>query len=268
MSCNSLLTTINRQILIKNREDEDSINNSIEWLGRHLRAWEGFAEVSDYFPFGSYVKNTCLPRCVDNHADVDYIIVFNSNHLAPQTYLNKVNRFIEAKYPRSARYQSHPTIVLDMNNIKFEVMPAVHLWGNGTNSYNIPAPQAGAVVWTTTQPQELHQCLNTADIRHRGMLRPVIRLIKYWNVRNNKILTSFRIEEYVINQNFLGCNNLSDYFFYAVRYLLMCEPLPEYKRQRLNSFIQTVATAENYKKFNYEATAEHILHDLLPEIVV
>lgn len=267
MSCNSYLSTVNRQILAKNREDEGSVNTSIEWLGRHLRAWEGFDEVDDYFPFGSYIKNTCLPRCVDNTADVDYIIIFNTNHLAPQTYLNKVNRFIEAKYPRSTRYQSHPTIVLDMNNIKFEVMPAVHLWGNGTNYYNIPASQAGPVVWTTTQPQELQQRLNSADARYGGLLRPVIRLIKYWNVRSGKILTSFRIEEYVISQTYLGCNNLADFFFYAVRYLSMCEPLPEYKRQRLNSFMNIVSTAENYKRLGYEPTAEQILRTLLPEIV-
>ena len=266
MSCNSYLNTINSQILAKNSEDEDNINNSIDYLGRHLRAWEGFDEVDDYFPFGSYVKNTCLPRCIDNSADVDYIVVFNSNKLTPQTYLNKVSRFIEAKYPRSQRYQSHPTIVLDMNNIKFEVMPAIHLWGYGNNYYNIPAPQTGAVVWTTTQPLELQRRLDAADELYDGMLRPVIRLIKYWNVRNGKILTSFRIEEYVISQAYLGCNNLFDFFSHAVRNLTHCEYLPDYKRRQLQSFVGLIANAVNFSNLNAEPAAEQILHNLIPEI--
>ena len=266
MSSKTYLEKINRRILELNKESKKSVETSISTLERHLENWGKFDTVVEHKAFGSFVRETNLPKCIDSTADVDYMIVFNTTDKKPQTYLNYVKEFVELKYPKSKRYQDHPTIALDLNNIKFEIMPAIQLWGKAFPGYNIPAPASVVLEWTNTYPQKLQEDLNEADKRNGGMLRPVIRLIKYWNVLNEKILTSFRIEEYVISHVFWGCNDLADYYLEAARYLVQAEALSDYKRQKLYGFTSKIEQAIKWRNLWNDASAEVILRKLLPEL--
>ena len=81
--------------------------------------------IEEKFNFGSYTRVTILQRKADEESDVDYMVVFdNSNNYTPQTFLDRLKRFAETKYSTSEIYQSSPTIVLELNNIKFELVPA------------------------------------------------------------------------------------------------------------------------------------------------
>ena len=94
-----------------------------------------------------------MPRKVDENSDVDYMIVFdNSNNYKPQTFLDRLKRFTEAKYSTSEIYQSSPTIVLELNKIKFELVPAYNSWG----TYNIPDGNGG---WMPTYPNDFNDKL-------------------------------------------------------------------------------------------------------------
>lgn len=266
MSSKSYLERINRRILELNKESKKSVETSISILERHLENWSKFDTVVEHKAFGSFVRETNLPKCIDSTADVDYMIVFNTTDKKPQTYLNYVKEFVDLKYPKSKRYQDHPTIALDLNNIKFEIMPAIQLWGKAFPGYNIPAPASVVLEWTNTYPQKLQEDLNEADERNGGMLRPVIRLIKYWNVLNEKILTPFRIEEYVISHVFWGCNDLADYYLEATRYLIQAEVLSDYKRQKLYGFTTKIEQAIKWRNLWNDASAEVMLRKLLPEL--
>lgn len=266
MSSKSYLERINRRILELNKDSKSGVETSICTLETHLKNWDKFNSVVEYQAFGSFIRETNLPKCIDATADVDYMIVFNSIDKKPQTYLNYVKEFVDLKYSRSKRYQDHPTIALDLNNIKFEIMPAIQLFGKAYPGYNIPAPASLVLEWINTYPQKLQEDLDEADRRNGGMLRPVIRLIKYWNVLNGKLLTSFRIEEYVINHVFFGCHDLSDYFYDAVRYLAQAEALDDYKRQKLYSFTSAIEMAIRHRYLGNDLSADVILRKLLPEL--
>lgn len=266
MSSKKYLEKLNFRILELNNESKKSVETSVSNLESHLKNWDKFDTVVEYKAFGSFVRETNLPKCIDSTADVDYMIVFNTTDKKPQTYLNYVKEFLDLKYPHSKRYQDHPTIALDLNNIKFEIMPAIQLWGKVFPGYNIPAPVSVVLEWTNTYPQKLHEDLDKADKRNDGMLRPVIRLIKYWNVLNGKILTSFRIEEYVINHVFLGCNDLAAYFLEAARFLAQAEALSDYKRQKLYGFTSKIEQAIRCRNLWDDVSAEVLLRKMLPEL--
>lgn len=249
-----------------NNDSKDSVLTSITTLEQHLKNWDKYDSVIENKTFGSFVRDTNLPKCIDESADVDYMIVFDSTDKKPQTYLNYVKEFVDLKYSRSKKYQDHPTIALDLNNIKFEIMPAIQIWGKAYPGYNIPAPTSQVLEWINTYPQRLQSELDTADDRNNGMLRPVIRLLKYWNVKHGKMMTSFRIEEYVINRVFYGCEDLADYFFEAVRHLAMAEPLSSEKKKTLDSFVSQVLMAKAYRDLHDDLPAENTLRSVLPEI--
>lgn len=266
MSSNSYLEQLDRKIIALNKDSKGSVNTSIETLECHLRNWDKYDSIVEHKAFGSFVRDTNLPKCIDADADVDYMIVFDTMDKKPQTYLNYVKEFVDLKYKTSKRYQDHPTIALDLNNIKFELMPAIQIWGHAYPGYHIPAPTSLVLEWINTYPQKLQTDLDVADIRNHGMLRPVIRLIKYWNVLNGKIMTSFRIEEYIISHVFFGCHDLADYFFDAVRNLTMVEPISDDKRKKLESFMSFMTMAKKYKDLKDDKPAENIIKLLLPEL--
>jgi len=56
------------------------------------------------------------------------MVIFNiyDGQGKPQTYLDRLRELAEVKYSTSEISQSNPTIVLALNHIKFELVPAVN----------------------------------------------------------------------------------------------------------------------------------------------
>jgi len=100
---------------------------------------------------------------VNLDADVDYMIVFDTNRLKPDSYLVRLRNYADTYYQRSHTFQNHPTMALNWNNIKFEISPAVKLWGNGSPYHNIPAPHSAILDWVNTRPEELQNELDYAN---------------------------------------------------------------------------------------------------------
>jgi hypothetical protein len=65
---------------------------------------------------------------MDEKSDIDYMVVFSDRDYQPQTYLDRLRRFTEYYYQKSEIKQSHPTIQLELNHIRFELVPAVKDW--------------------------------------------------------------------------------------------------------------------------------------------
>ena len=86
---------------------------------------------------------------MDANSDVDYMFVFKNDWSKPQTFLNRIRRFVEQCYSTSEIAQSNPTIVLNLNHIRFELVPAVQgLFGN----LQIPAKASDYNEWLGTDP--------------------------------------------------------------------------------------------------------------------
>lgn len=207
MSVNSYLSDCASNLVLSTNE-KDSINTSINTLETRLNSYFG-SDIKEQFKFGSYTRVTILPRKVDENSDVDYMIVFdNSNNYKPQTFLDRLKRFAETKYSTSEIYQSSPTIVLELNKIKFELVPAYNSWG----TYYIPD---GNGSWMLTYPNDFNDKLTETNNNNSYKIKPLVRLIKHWNINvNYRDLTSYKIEEriaYNMTYAYYTCTSYTDY---------------------------------------------------------
>ncbi len=194
---------------ILSNAEKDSIITSISTLQKRLDNYFG-DELADHFQFGSSTRDTILPRSMDEHSDIDYLIVFKSDGSVPQTYLNRLKKFAENNYVTSERRQSKPTIVLELNHIKFDLVPAnARTFFDG---YKIPDVEGG---WRNTNPNDFNQELIDKNKREGNFIKPTIRLVKYWNASNGYPFESFELEKRLIGLNYWGCTNQKDYLYYV-----------------------------------------------------
>lgn len=160
-----------------------------------------------------------MPRKADSRSDVDHMIVFNptkppssfysdKTYYDPTTYLNWLRSFVETRYGRSEIYQSHPTIVLQLSNFKIELVPAKK---DAFDKYEIPAPSSSYTQWMVTTPNAFNEQVRLKNVAERSLIRPLIRLMKFWNSQNGYVYSSYELEQKIVNIYYNGCVTLWDY---------------------------------------------------------
>lgn len=267
MTVNSYMRGLADSAYLRDTE-RDNINRSISTLQSRLNTYF-FGELTEHFIFGSYTRGTILPRSMDEQSDIDYIVVFNTNNFKPQTYLDKLKRFVERYYSRSEITQSNPTIVLTLNHIKFELVPAISTLFYGLQ---IPAKRADLNDWISTDPNDINQTLSDTNKANKNLIKPMIRLVKYWNAKNNYPFASFELEKMLAERSYIivslmSSGQLQDYFFDAIESLSLDWGAPQYKKDALNRAKKIVQDT----KYNLEQGWVHLAEDeikkLLPELV-
>lgn len=246
--------------------EKEGIRRSITNLEAKLRASLS-TELSGQLIFGSYTRGTILPRIMDENSDVDYMVIFRDSSYKPQTYLDRLRRFVTAQYPSSEIFQSNPTVVLSLNHIKFELVPAIETFWGGLQ---IPAKQSSFNDWIDTSPNDVNQRLVQANQSNSNLIKPLIRLAKYWNARNGYPFASFELEKlltersYLLVGGFLGRGQLKDYFFDAMLSLELDWGAAQYKVNALNRAKQIINTTKQYLYASVESAAEIEIKKLLP----
>lgn len=246
--------------LILTTSENSSINTSISTLKTRLGYY--FNSIDENFVFGSYDRGVILPRNIDSNSDIDFIIVFNDgSEKTPQTLLTRLKNFAEYYYSTSEIHQSSPTMVLSLNHIKFELVPAYKSWG----TLYIPAPSSNYQDWTSTNPSQMKTDLVNKNINNNYKIKPLVRVLKYWNVRNGKVYSSYELEQYIMGKTYFFDTNLKDYFFTAANGLPTWN-LPEYKKRKVERLQSKLQEVQSYLDDNMPYTAEEKLKDELPDI--
>lgn len=261
MSVNSHLTSL-ASTLILSEAEKSSITTSINALSFRLTLYFGGTVIS-HFQFGSSTRGTILPRKADDHSDIDYMVVFNTSYdqKKPQTYLDRLKRFVEAKYSTSEIYQSHPTIVLSLNHINFELVPAIY-----NSGYQIPSPASSWLRWTSTDPYGANQSLQDKNKINNYQIKPLIRLIKYWNTCKGHPFSSFSLEQYIINQSFWGCLTLKDYFYKFWAGFTCTYDTAQYIKNMVENAKNYAEKAKNYEDSNMPFNAESEIKKIIPSL--
>jgi hypothetical protein len=187
-------------------DEKTSINTSIATLKARL-GYHFPTGLKEHFRFGSSTRDTILPRSMDEHSDIDYMIVFSEGGYTPQTYLDRLRRFVDTYYSTSEVKQSSPTIVLQLNHIKFDLVPAL---AEAWSGYQIPN---GSGSWQSTNPNDFNQSLEAANKANLYLIKPTIRLAKFWNAQNGYVYDSYLFEKWIMNQSYSGDYNQSGYLF-------------------------------------------------------
>lgn len=210
MSVNGYLNDLAQRAIVRDNE-KNKIQVSIDTIFKRLQQFDESSELSnssknqinDYFVFGSYKRGTIISRQFDDNSDVDIMIIFKDNTKKPQTYLNYLKSFAESKYPQSLCRQSFPAVVLELNHIKFDLVPAII---DDFGDYKIP--NRGFLDWIATNPNDLDKALV-----NNQTLRRLVRVAKIWNANQGYIYESYELEKWIVQQCFYGDLSLSEYFY-------------------------------------------------------
>jgi hypothetical protein len=176
--------------------------------------------------------------------------------------MNRLKRFAEYYYSKSQIYQSSPTVVLELNHIKFELAPAFR---DNFNCLYIPAPASDYCDWINTQPNVIKDLLDEKNRESNYIIRKLVRLLKYWNVENGKVYSSYELECHVITTNYFFCSNLKEYFYSTVG-SLPTHNLPYYKQIKADRFKQIVENVKYYENNGMPYNAEDELKKAIPQI--
>lgn len=252
------------EAIIRDSEKE-SIIKSIVTIKERLD--EYFDDVEKHFIFGSYTRNTILPRNIDKRSDIDYMVVFQDNDCTPQTYLNKLRGFVEKYYAKSEIKQSHPTIKLDLNHITFELVPALNTGWFGDN-YQIPSKDDDIDDWIDTDPNNFNEELTEANIANKDLIKPLIRLLKYWNAKYGYIFESFLFEKDIVATDYFWIasnKSLKDYLYKYIESMEVDESIAQWKQDQINKLKETVEEAKSEEsKDNYEE-AKNIIRKIFKD---
>lgn len=250
MSVLSFLTDTARNAVLSSNE-QSSINTSITTLQSRMALHFDSGAIKQHFRFGSSTRGTILPRSMDERSDIDYMVVFNDNSATPQTYLNRLKTFVEKRYGSSEIYQSSPTIVLELNHIKFDLVPATTTW---MGPLQIPNGSGG---WMTTNPNDFNTTLETKNKGDKSLIKPTIRLFKYWNATSGFPFNSFEMEKWVCGLSFWWLTNQKDYFFAVIDNLGTRSSYSQWVNNEITRAKNIVASVRQYEKNDMPVTAEN-----------
>ena len=249
--------------LLISESDQSSIGRSITTLRARADSYFGDG-LKRHVQFGSSTRRTQLPRHVDEQSDVDYMFVFdNSDDLKPQTFLDRIRRFVERRYSTSEVHQSHPTVVLLLNHIRFDLVPAYETW---VGQLRIPAPATNFADWIVTDPAGFNKTLQDANQRESYQLLPLIRLLKYWNASNGYVFESYKLEQKLAERSYWLCANLKDYVFTAVEGLSPEYGAAQWRRNKVQRAKRIVEETRRLAAAGFPLKAELEIRKLVPEL--
>jgi predicted nucleotidyltransferase len=202
MNINSKLATFAQQelVLARNDTERDNINRSLSHLETVLKNKLG-GNIKEFIRFGSFTRNTILPRKYDTQSDVDLMVIFNTsqNKYTPGTYRKWLLDAVSSAYPNSISKKDFPVVKLELNHIMFDIVPAYseEYW---LKSYYIPSANDS---WQSTTPNDINQSLSGKNQQcGNNIVRNTIRLCKHWNAVANYPFYSYLMEKQIINLSF------------------------------------------------------------------
>lgn len=264
MSVNGYLTTLSSNLVLSSSENS-SIRTSISTLSSRLNSYFNNGELHKHFQFGSSTRGTILPRKADSNSDIDYMVVFkNPNNYKPETLLNYLRHFMKAKYSSSEIYKDSPTMVLELNHIKFELVPAIQdIWGN----LSIPSRTNYFSDWMSTDPTGFNDKITSVNVNNNFKIKPAIRLMKYWNTNKlNNHYSSYLLEGRVVDKfNYLSRDSIKDYVFDSIDMLIYDFSDSQTFKNKLDRAKEIVRNTRDFERQGYPVSAKNEIKKLFPE---
>ena len=256
MSVNTYLQNLGSSLVLSSYE-KSSISTSVDTIKSRLSLY--FDDVTEKKLYGSYVRGSILPRKADEKSDVDFLVVFDNPYgYQPQSFLNKLKNFAEYYYSQSEIHQSSPTIVLELNHIKFELTPAYKEDGQ----YCIPQNSSN---WMYTDPDGFSLKLTDCNKKNNNVIKPVVRILKYWNIKkNSRDLASYFLEKKIANEllyAYISCTSYTDYLKYALKKIKY-----DTNYKNVNKALECIDEALQLEKDGYPYSALSKIKKAFPEI--
>ncbi|MEY8689370.1 MAG: nucleotidyltransferase, partial [Leptothrix sp. (in: b-proteobacteria)] len=158
------------------------------------------------------------------------------------------------------------TLRLETAQIRFELVPAtVNLFGG----LQIATPAGHHGSWLDTDPQAAHDKLTEANRRHHGLIRPLVRILKYWNAT-----AGYPFEPFVLEQKVVGfalgqstpSTRISDYFIQFVEALHVSWEDSAPKRDAIERLKALTAQARQFQRTERDVQTKGVMLQLLPAV--
>jgi hypothetical protein len=186
------------------------------------------------------------------------MVVFKEGGYTPQTYLDRLKRFTEYRYNRSEIYQSSPTLVLNLNHIRFELVPAL----DHASGYSIPD---GSGSWMLTTPNTFNSTLTDKNKATNSRLKPAVRLAKIWNADRGYPFASYPMERQAAGFSYTGCaDTVMSHFFRLMDNLTLPSGSAQWKVERLARAREIIANTRYYLNNGFDSSAETEIRKLIP----
>ena len=266
ISIDSYLRTLSyeKYYLRRNSEEITRIDNSIKALFTNLST-EFKYKIRSKNIFGSYDRDTILPRSIDPMSDVDIMVIFNHTDFerTPETYRNWLKEFAEKYYKNkygSSVEKTFPTITLKLENISYDLVPAKQVdtfW-----SSKIYIPDEGND-WVETDPKDVKDKLTDANTRYNSIVKPIIRIFKAWNAKASYPIDSYELENLIAGMNFSN-DNIQSGFLYAAKKLNSDYSFSQKTDEKISSLVYNLEKASDCLLINDLEAAKRWLHRVLP----
>lgn len=232
-----------------------SIDNLKTKLNNHFED-----EITEILIFGSYNRHTNLCRKADEDSDVDIMVVFKNLGYKPQTYIDKLKNFMEARYSSSEIHQSNPCAILELQHIKFELTPAIWAYNK---TYKIPDKANSCQDWIYTEPFKLDYL---ASSKEHSRYPQVSRLVKYWNCLNKKFFPSYELENIVLDTDlYFYTETLQDNLFKVLKSIKCLDDYPEHVKQYIEKTQKVIKDIEDDEE-TYPNLCESLIKTLFLEL--
>lgn len=264
VSIDNYLRVLASNYYLKNDSEEvKKINTSITNLLSNLDKELGIL-INRRFIFGSYDRDTILPRKFDSKSDIDIMVVFNHTDYerTPDTYRAWLKNFADKYYKDrygSEVVKSFPTVTIRLNNISYDLVPAKEENYFYSSTLYIPGNNG----WRITNPHDVKQKLTDANTRYKSIVRPLIRIMKAWNCYNGFPYDSYLLELEITEMNFYN-DNVQTGLFYLAGQLSANWNDPQSKKDKITSLKYNLLQVKNSLDSNDTEAAKRWLHRILP----
>ena len=199
-------------VLARNANERSRIDISIRRLKTKLKQ-KFLREIKDFILFGSYTRNTILPRKYDPNSDVDLMVIFKTETgiKTPETYRSNLIGILDEAYPNSISEKDFPAVKLELNHIKFDIIPA-YIEESFLFSRTYYIPDRGNY-WRITTPNDINEKLASVNQSYgNNIIRNTIRLCKHWNASFDYVFESYEMEKEILSFGYWSSKNLYDRF--------------------------------------------------------
>ncbi|MDA3870076.1 MAG: hypothetical protein PF589_09060 [Gammaproteobacteria bacterium] len=149
---------------------------------------------------GSFARNTMIQPLQDNTIELFVLLRLECGQMnTPGELMHKFEALLVSHYPDAALCHKGAAVVVEFPEFSFHVVAGFFRQDRGYVVADGKHQQ-----WLKTNPGIHYYALDADNHRHRGLLLPVIRIIKYWNQCNGALFDDYflvLLDKEILQQN-------------------------------------------------------------------
>jgi hypothetical protein len=114
----------------------------------------------------------------------------------------------------------------------------------------------------TTNPNDFNATLDAKNKEHKSLIKPTVRLFKYWNATAGFPFQSYEMEKWVCGLSFWFLANQKDYFLTVIESLNTSTSYSQRTNNEITRAKNIVANVRQYEKDEMPVTAENEIKKL------